>query len=718
LSTTEPSILESLSVTTLPGVGAFRACALETVGVRSVLDLLYYIPRRYLDRSTIVRIAELYKYTGEVVTVIGTVTRMATLAARKKRFVVTIADGRRSMDVVFFQGLQYWQKSFTEGETIAISGEVHFYGRNPSMVHPDIDRLQDEETLDFINTGGIVPVYPSGAELEKVGLNRHGGFRKLLHAALQRHIADVRDWASDDILRRERLIDLPQALELLHRPPSMKQLQAARERLIFDEFFVLSMQLALRKQQRATAAPGISFAMESPNARNLVQHLPYALTSAQKRVLREIIGDMRLPQPMNRLLQGDVGAGKTIVALLAMLVAVDNGHQCALMAPTEILAEQHYRVITGLVDDLGIRIHLLTGQQGAAERRTILGHIATGSADMVIGTHALIQEGVDFKALGLVIIDEQHRFGVAQRAGLRMKGRTPDVLVMTATPIPRTLSMTLYGDLDVSIIDELPAHRKPVKTAIRFENDRGSVEQFIRDETQRGNQTYIVFPLVSESEKLDLKAATEEYERLRSGIFSDLRIGLLHGQMKADEKDDIMMRFKKRDIDVLVSTTVIEVGVDVPDATVMLIEHAERFGLAQLHQLRGRVGRSDKQAYCILMTDKRSYFAGTSVIGDTRQVSDVRRRLDTMCNTTDGFRIAEVDMEIRGPGDVWGTQQSGFPAFRLANLVDHGAILQRARAVAFDIVERDPQLRMEAHTGIRAQLGTKLRESLSMITTS
>ncbi|MCZ7558166.1 MAG: ATP-dependent DNA helicase RecG [Bacteroidia bacterium] len=718
MSTTQPSILDTLSVTSLPGVGSHRARALETIGIRTVADLLYHFPRRYLDRSTIVRISELYKYVGEVVTVVGVVARAATLTSKRKRFVVTIADGRKNMEAVFFQGLNYWQTAFTEGETLAVSGTIQLFGRNASMVHPDIDRLQDEESLDFINTGGIVPVYPSGADLEKVGLNRHGGFRKLLHTALQRHLDDVRDWAPVSLLQSEQLQPLRSALENIHRPQNMQTLNKARERLIYDEFFLLSMQLALRRRMQSTSAPGIAFSGESPSARRLVQRLPFELTRAQRRVLREIVSDMRNPHPMNRLLQGDVGSGKTVVALLAMLVAVDSGHQCALMVPTEILAEQHYRTITSMVDDLNIRIRLLTGQQSMRERSEIFGLIAGGGVDIVVGTHALIQDGVEFNALGLVVIDEQHRFGVAQRASLRMKGATPDALVMTATPIPRTLSMTLYGDLDVSVIDELPAHRKPVRTAIRFENDRDTVEQFIREEVGRGNQAYIVFPLVSESEKLDLKAANEEYERLRGGVFADLRLGLLHGQMKTDEKDDVMMCFKRRELDILVSTTVIEVGVDVPDATVMLIEHAERFGLAQLHQLRGRVGRSEKQAYCILMTDKRSYFAGTTLNGDTRQVSDVRRRLDTMQQTTDGFRIAEVDMEIRGPGDLWGTQQSGFPVFRLANLLEHGSILQRARAAAFDIVERDPQLRLDEHTTLRTQLGPKLRTSITMLTVS
>ncbi len=710
LSTTNDIALHTLSVTTLPGVGSHRARVLHEHGIDTVLDLLHYYPRRYLDRSTIVRIADLHGHAGDTVTVIGVVSDTAMLTARRKRLVVTLRDGRGSMEAVFFQGLQYWQEAFRVGETIAISGEVQFYGRRASMVHPDIDRLQDEESLDFINTGGIVPVYPSSAALEKVGLNRHGGFRKLMQHAL-RQLDAVRDHFSDEQLRELRLPGLRDALEHIHRPTSAEALAAARERLIFDEFFLLSLRLALRRRRADTVLPGIAFTGESPAARQLLASLPFELTAAQRRVIRDIVGDMRAAQPMNRLLQGDVGSGKTIVALLAALLAVDNGYQCALMVPTEVLAEQHYRTLTTLVNDLRVRIALLTGQQPASERNALRGDIAGGTVDIVVGTHALIQEQVDFPRLGLVIIDEQHRFGVMQRASLRMKAATPDVLVMTATPIPRTLSMTLYGDLDVSVIDELPAHRKPVRTAIRFEEDREAVEGFVLEEVRRGSQAYIVFPLVSESEHVDLKAATIEYERLTATVFSSLRVGLLHGQMKGDEKDEVMQRFKRHELDVLVSTTVIEVGVDVPNATVMLIEHAERFGLAQLHQLRGRVGRGDKQSWCILMTEKRLYFAGTTFTGDQRQVSDVRRRLDTMRESNDGFHIAEVDMLIRGPGDLWGTQQSGFPEFRIANLLEHGHILTRARDLAFGIIERDPQLRLPAHAAIREQLGPRLRDA-------
>jgi len=388
------------------------------------------------------------------------------------------------------------------------------------------------------------------------------------------------------------------------------------------------------------------------------------------------------------------------------------------MAPTEILAEQHYRTITSLVNDLGIDIRLLVGQQSASTRAGISDSIAGGRTRIVIGTHALIEEGVEFQSLGLVVIDEQHRFGVLQRAALRRKGAVPDVLVMTATPIPRTLTMTLYGDLDVSVIDELPANRRNTRTAIRFEEDRTQVWRFVRSEIEAGNQAYIVFPLVSESEKLDLRAATGEYEALASGEFHDLRLGLLHGKLPAKEKDAVMMKFKRRELDLLVTTTVIEVGVDVPDATVMIVEHAERFGLAQLHQLRGRVGRSDKQAYCILMTDRRIFFGGAKTEGERLEHGIARRRLETMRDTLDGFRIAEVDFEIRGPGDLWGTEQSGFPRFRAADLISDGEILRAAREEAFTIVDTDPHLRSPEHLKLKEMIGKALTDDMDVFSTA
>jgi len=703
-------------VLSLAFVGSARQKALNASGVHTIRDILYYFPRKYLDRSTIVHIKDVAQYYDREVTTVGTVGSSQLIPRGKKRLVVTIRDGRYSMDLVFFQGQEYWRKSLKEGSVLAVSGTINLFGRTASMVHPDIDRLQDEHELHLLNTGGIIPVYPSNAELEKVGLNGHHGFRKLVRAAFEMVGNAVEEFHTRQLTQQYALMPLPEALTQVHFPASKEQCDEARHRLIFDEFFFLSLQIALLKRRQSNGEQGIVFHSESPRARQLVQSLPFQLTKAQKRVIREITGDMSKPQPMNRLLQGDVGSGKTVVALLAMLVAVDNGYQAALMAPTEVLAEQHYRTITNMFNDISVNIQLLTGQQKQSKKGEVKTFLDSGNADIVIGTQALIQEGVSFSKLGLVVIDEQHRFGVMQRAQLRGKGVTPDVLVMTATPIPRTLSMTLYGDLDVSVIDEKPANRKRIVTAIRFEEDRAKVEEFLREEIEGGSQAYIIYPLVEESEKMDLKAATEGYEHLQREVYPGLRIGLLHGKMAAKEKDAAMMQFKRRELDILVSTTVIEVGVDVPNATVMLVEHAERFGLAQLHQLRGRVGRGGKQSYCILMTSRSAFYAGGKTKDEIRESGNARKRLETMRDFDDGFRISEIDLEIRGPGDLWGTMQSGFPELRIANLVDHADILQAAREAAFGIVDGDPHLRLPEHAQLNSLVHKVLRDKIALST--
>jgi len=446
--------------------------------------------------------------------------------------------------------------------------------------------------------------------------------------------------------------------------------------------------MALRKRQYGEQHGGIRFEKVGDKVKQLVDNLPFELTEAQKRVLHEIRADMKSARPMNRLLQGDVGSGKTIVALITMLIAVENGYQAALMAPTEILAEQHYLTIHKMLEEIGVKTVLLIGGQSKNERQQTLEAIVNGDAKIVVGTHALIQEGVDFQQLGLIIIDEQHRFGVMQRAMLRSKGLNPDVLVMTATPIPRTLSLTVYGDLDISVLDELPAGRKPIKTYWRPESKRLKIYHFVRKQIEEGAQAYIVFPLVEESEKIDLKAAVDSYEKMRTTFFAGFKLGLLHGRMKSEEKEAVMAAFKKGDIQILVSTTVIEVGVDVPNATIMLIEHAERFGLTQLHQLRGRVGRGSKQSYCIL-------------IAYGRLSDEAKTRLDTMVATSDGFKIAEVDLELRGPGEFFGTRQHGLPELKIADVVKDMKILHVARKEAFRLVKEDPHLRRQMDLGTR-----------------
>lgn len=709
----------------LKGIGPKRAAVLQSNGIETVRDLIYYFPRKYLDRSTIVPFRQMTDYNNQIVTGIGTVVSVIIPKGRKKRLVVTLNDVRGVLECVFFQGVDYWAKAFEVGEVLAVSGKVNFYGPKPSIVHPVIDRLENEQSMEFINTGGIIPVYPSNAELENVGLTRHGGFRKIIRHTVRKHAHEIKEYLPASVIDRYKFISLSKALNEIHFPHSKESLSDAQRRLKFDELFLFQLQLLLQRKLHIDSAPGISFAIESAYARSLLRALPFELTHAQKKVIKEITNDMRAATPMNRLLQGDVGSGKTVVALLAALVAVENGYQVALMVPTEILAEQHYRTIMRLLessddlDNFRIRIELLLGAHLLTHKTRVLENIANGNVDIVVGTHALIQKKVSFHKLGLIIIDEQHRFGVLQRAEIRGKAArdpdnaVPDLLVMTATPIPRTLAMTLFGDLDVSVIDEMPKNRKPVKTYLRFEEDRAKLYAFMKDQVKMQRQIYIVFPLVEESEKLDLKAASEEYEKFRTGIFTDLRIGLLHGKMDALEKDEIMMKFKEGKIDILVTTIVIEVGIDVPNATVMIVEHAERFGLSQLHQLRGRVGRGADQSYCILMTTKKFFYGGREVNDETKElISMTRKRLQTMCATSDGFVISEVDLEIRGPGDFWGTKQHGFPELRIANLLTDSEIVQTARHEAQEILLHDPQLRKHEHFDVRTIVEGDLRNKV------
>jgi ATP-dependent DNA helicase RecG len=491
----------------------------------------------------------------------------------------------------------------------------------------------------------------------------------------------------------------------------------------YEEFFHFQLKLALRRQVRGTE-PGLAFAVRSATARQLVDSLPFALTKAQVRVIKEISEDMARPSPMNRLLQGDVGSGKTIVALAAMLIAVDNGYQAVFLAPTEILAEQHFKTLSALLKGIPVSVRLLVGAQKSSLRKDILEDARSGSTGIIVGTHAIFEKDVTFQRLGLVVIDEQHRFGVMQRALVRTKGENPDVLVMTATPIPRTLSLTLYGDLDVSVIDELPLNRKPIRTILKHDDERPSVYAFVREQVGLGRQAYFVYPLIEESEKVDLKAATVHYDHLRREVFPDLRVGLIHGRLPADEKDRIMASFKAREIDCLVATTVIEVGIDVPNASVMVIEDAERFGLSQLHQLRGRVGRGSDQSYCVLVAKKwiarraeridmsqrgRSGLAGV----DEERLAE--RRLAAMVGTTDGFAIAEVDLELRGPGDFFGTRQSGMPEFKVANIVTDAHLLMQARQDAFQLVQADPRLADPRHRVLAEQLRLRFHEDIALL---
>ncbi len=657
----------------LKGVGPARARALEGAGIRSVEDLLLYAPRRYVDRRHCVEIGELVE--GNQATVMGEVVAAGARGGRHSRFLARVNDGTGTLEAVWFRGVPYIKDALRAGDFVVLSGKVGAYRSMLQMAHPEFEvlgsagDLDEEDPLEeALHAGGLIPIYPLTAELRSVGLSSRG-LRRALRNALDSVLEDLVDPLPDQIVRERGLLPAREALEQIHFPESPESAVSARERLAYEEFFFLELLLADRRRevQRST---GRAFRTWGPLVRSYLEELGFTLTQAQQRVIAEIFADMGRPHPMNRLLQGDVGSGKTAVAACVLLTAVENGMQAALMAPTEILAEQHTRRLRKELAPLEVPVHFLASRLSAAERRTVLEELKGGEPAVVIGTHALIQQDVGFASLGAVVVDEQHRFGVLQREALQAKGETPHVLVMTATPIPRTLAMTLYGDLDTSVIDEMPPGREPVETRVISISKRQSVVERAREALEEGRQAYWVFPLVEETERSDLRAATESYEQLQAGPLEVFRLGLVHGRMGPDEKDTIMDAFREGRLDLLVSTTVIEVGVDVPNASLILVEHAERFGLSQLHQLRGRVGRGGGKATCVLI-------AGEEL------TEDAERRLKVMTETGDGFRIAEADLEIRGPGEFFGTRQHGLPDLRVASLVSDQRLLTDAREDAF-----------------------------------
>ncbi len=675
--------LLSGSLENIRGVGPRLREKLAKTGVRTIEDALYTLPHRYEDRREIRKIAQLREgftevFSGEILAVNESVTSRA----RKRIFEVIVGDGSGQVALKWFHYRKEWMKKrFTVGTSAVFTGEVKRFGALREVHHPDSEfldgrSLEEAMAADPMNFGRILPVYPLTE-----GLTQKTA-RKIWKNILERFAPVAVSPLPREIIERNQLLPLDHALARVHWPPNdipaeelEKGVEQARRSLVFDEFFFLELGLAL-KRRGIVLEKGIPFQVSHLYTKPLAAMLPYRLTAAQRRVLGEIKKDMMAPHPMNRLVQGDVGSGKTIVALMAALVAIENETQVAVIAPTEILAEQHYLQFQRWLEALGLKTALLCGGQKPAERLEILERIRAGEVQLIVGTHAVLQESVAFKRLGLGVIDEQHRFGVVQRGILRKKGENPDILVMTATPIPRTLSLTLYGDLALSVIDELPPGRTPIRTRVIGEEKRAEAYSFIRKELEQGRQAYIVYPLVDDSEKSDLLAATADAERLQQEIFSDFRLGLLHGRMKTAEKEAVMAAFKEGGIQMLISTTVIEVGIDVPNATVMMIEHAERFGLAQLHQLRGRVGRGADASTCILMRSRRGS-------------EDGRKRLQVMAETTDGFRIAEADLEIRGPGEFLGTRQAGLPDFRVANLLRDGSVLELARKEAFRLAN-DP----------------------------
>lgn len=741
-----PSDLHAVPVQYVKGIGPKKSAVLERAGIRTVEDLLLHVPRRYIERSTVLSIAQLRQETltrGEAspdgdaaspvarreYTVIGEVRSFRVLGfGAKSRFLLALADHSGSLQCVWFGGVQYWRTMFRVGEMLAVSGEPGMYGGVLQFIHPEIDRIAAPEEgeseaaamqwVDALNRGGLVPMYPSGQELARVGLDS-GGFRRVIAGAWTTYGRQFPEVIPRPVAERRSLVSAREALQSVHRPASWTDLREGLRRLKYEEFFRFQIKLAMKRRAIREDPGGIAFAVKSPSARSLVDGLPFSLTRAQVRVIQEITADMASPGAMNRLLQGDVGSGKTVVALIAMLIAADNGYQSVFMAPTELLAEQHFRTLRKLLGSSPVNIRLLVGAQTSALRRDVLDDTRGGEAKIIVGTHALFEKDVVFARLGFVVIDEQHRFGVMQRATLRSKGANPDVLVMTATPIPRTLSLTLYGDLDVSVIDELPRDRKPVTTVLKSDRDMASVASFVREQVAAGRQAYYVYPLIEESEKLDLKAATVHYDHLRRDVFPDLRLGLIHGRLAADERDEVMDRFTSGAVDILVATTVIEVGIDVSNATVMVIENAERFGLSQLHQLRGRVGRGGDRSYCILVAKRwiaakagRAAARGNAPGADQQLLAE--RRLAAMVATTDGFRIAETDLQLRGPGDFFGTRQSGVPEFKIADVIADAALLDEARVDAFAIIESDPHLALAEHRTLLSYLRSRYHDEVKL----
>ena len=676
------------------GVGAKRADILrKELGVKSALDMLYQFPYKYIDRSRFYFIHEIDD-EDTYVQIIGHITEWHTIGTGAgARLSATFTDGRHTIELVWFKGIKYLK--LERNTQYLLFGKPSRFNHQYNFVHPELTPMSKVKPE---MTKGLEPYYNTTEGMKRAGLNSKAIRNITAELMPLLHRSGVRETLGIDLIEQQHLMPLSEALENIHFPKDQIAMQKARERMKFEELFYIQMQI-LRQMKRREQNEGFRMPIVGKTFHAQYNALPYDLTNAQKRVLREIQSDLKSGKQMNRLLQGDVGSGKTIVALLTTLLAVDNGFQACIMAPTEILAHQHYETISGLLGDLDVNCQLLTGSTTPKQRIPLHEQLRNGEIDILIGTHALIEKEVQFANLGLCIIDEQHRFGVAQRAKLWEKNiRPPHVLVMTATPIPRTLAMTVYGDLQVSIIDELPPGRKPVHTLHYNIERRTSINQFITQQIDLGRQVYVVYPLIKENENLDLQDLQNGYNTLCQ-TFPQYRISMVHGQMRAKDKEEQMLRFAKGETQILVATTVIEVGVNVPNASVMIIENAERFGLSQLHQLRGRVGRGADQSYCLLLTK-------------LELSKDTRKRMDIMVATNDGFRIAEADLQLRGPGDLEGTQQSGLPfELHIASLTHDGQILELARQAALAILDADPLLN-EMHNRIYKQRLDLLRQTV------
>jgi ATP-dependent DNA helicase RecG len=680
--------LLSTAIEYLKGVGPAKADLLKAeLGIFRFSDLLKLYPYRYVDRSQFYKISELNSSLSEI-QIVGKITGMQEVAGKGKsqRLTATFQDGTGSVELIWFTGAAWIKKSLKLNTAYVLYGKPNFFNGTFSFPHPELELVEDFKKSP---TKGLQPLYPSSEKLNKKGLNNKTLARltRSLIPQLQRQLPD---FFPPHFTERYGLMPRENALLAIHYPNSLEEAEAARNRLKFEELFFFQMEVAAQKRQHHHETQSFAFSSIGEHFNHFYKEvLPFELTGAQKRVLKEIRNDMRFGQHMNRLLQGDVGSGKTMVALLAMLMAIDNGYQACLMAPTEILAQQHFTGIMELLTDMDIKVAILTGSVKTAGRREIHAALEDGSLDILIGTHALLEDKVKYKNLGLAVVDEQHRFGVAQRAKLWKKNNLPPhILVMTATPIPRTLAMSIYGNLELSVIDELPPGRKPIKTTHAYDKDRNALFGFLEKEIDLGRQVYIVYPLIEESETLDYKDLMDGYESIcRAFPRPKYQVSVVHGKMKPEDKDFEMQRFASGKTQIMVATTVIEVGVNVPNASVMVIESAERFGLSQLHQLRGRVGRGAEKSYCILMTS-------------FKLSQDAKTRIKTMVRTQDGFEIADVDLKLRGPGDILGTRQSGNLDLHLADLRHDGPLMDLSRRALTDLFAADPNLKQELHRSI------------------
>lgn len=682
--------LTSKELTYIPGVGTARAEILKKeLQIFNQEQMLYYFPYKYIDRSKFYKINELTSNLPYI-QVVGRFQSFRMVGeGRAKRLSANFSDGTGVLELTWFKGVKFVVDKYKTDVDYVVFGKPSLYGHQLSIAHPEVDQVRDAQTPLSM---GLQPFYNTTEKMKSHYLNSKA--IQTIQTNLIRSIQEaIPETLPADLITKYRLMRLQDALVQMHMPTNAQALKQARYRLTFEELFYLQLHIIRYTKDRDKKYRGYPFDRIGDYFNTFFyKYLPFELTEAQKRVLREIRNDMAQPRQMNRLLQGDVGSGKTLVALMCMLMAADNGFQACIMAPTEILANQHYETITSFLQDMDIKVALLTGSTKAKDRVGLHEALQSGETHILIGTHALIEDRVLFNNLGLVVIDEQHRFGVAQRSRLWLKNENPPhMLVMTATPIPRTLAMTVYGDLDVSVIDELPPGRKPIKTVHRFDNKRGPLYDFMREQLKVGRQIYIVYPLISESEKSDYKNLEEGFKHI-SEVFPEVKVGMVHGKMKPAEKEASMQLFVKGEARILVATTVIEVGVNVPNASVMMIESAERFGLSQLHQLRGRVGRGAEQSYCILVT---SY----------KLSEDSRKRIDILTSSNDGFEIAEADLKLRGPGDLEGTQQSGI-AFdlKIANLARDGQLIEYVRSIAKSILETDPELSLPEHIMLKQQL--------------